>query len=139
MINYHYLIDFSLNNEEHYSSWLDKTCKTENFVISELNFIFCDDSYLLRMNQEFLQHDYYTDIITFDYVLENNISGDLYISIDRIRENAETFKVGFENELTRVMVHGILHLMGYSDKTEIATAEMRAKEEEKLKMFHVEQ
>lgn len=139
MINYHYLIDFKLDNENYYSSWLDKTCKTEDAVIAELNYIFCDDHYLLKMNQEYLQHDYFTDIITFDYAVGKRVCGDLYISIDRVRENAETFNVSFENELRRVMVHGVLHLMGYSDKTPTATAEMRAKEEEKLNLFHVEQ
>jgi len=94
---------------------------------------------LLKINQDYLQHDYLTDIITFDYVSGKNISGDLYISIDRVKENAEDFNVSFDNELKRVMVHGVLHLMGYSDKSETATAEMRVKEEEKIKLFHVEQ
>ena len=139
MINYNYLIDFKLPTETTYDLWITEACKTEGFLIYELNYIFCDDTYLLKINQDYLQHDYLTDIITFDYVSGKNISGDLYISIERIKENAEEFNVSFDNELKRVMVHGVLHLMGYSDKSEAATAEMRAKEEEKIKLFHVEQ
>ena len=139
MINYNYLIDFKLTAETTFDSWITETCKTEGFSIHELNYIFCDDAYLLKINQDYLQHDYLTDIITFDYVSGKNISGDLYISIDRIKENAEEYNVSFDNELKRVMIHGVLHLMGYSDKTDAATAEMRAKEEEKIKLFHVEQ
>lgn len=139
MISYHYLIDFKLEAEVFYSRWITNTCAGEGFAVGELNYIFCDDDYLLKINQEHLQHDYLTDIITFDYVLGTTLSGDLYISIDRLRENAEEFKVTFENELKRVMIHGVLHLMGYSDKTKVATLEMRAKEDEKIKLFHVEQ
>ncbi|WP_419213196.1 rRNA maturation RNase YbeY [Maribacter sp. X9] len=139
MINYNYLMDFKLDKEDVYDVWLKETCKTEGFSINELNYIFCDDDYILKINQDYLQHDYFTDIITFDYVLGTQLSGDLYISIDRIKENAKEFSVTFENELKRVMVHGVLHLMGYSDKTDTATTEMRAKEEEKIKLFHVEQ
>ena len=139
MINYNYLTDFKLTEESSYDSWLKKVCDSEGFKITELNYIFCDDAYLLKINQDYLQHDYLTDIITFDYVLGKHLSADLYISIDRIRENALDFKVAFENELKRVMAHGVLHLMGYTDKTVLATAEMRNKEDEKLKLFHVEQ
>ena len=139
MINYNYLIDFKLVEENKYNSWITVVCKTEGYSIEELNYIFCDDDYLLKINQDYLQHDYLTDIITFDYVSGKKVSGDLYISIDRVKENAKDFNVTFENELKRVMVHGVLHLMGYSDKTETAIAEMRTKEEEKIKLFHVEQ
>jgi rRNA maturation RNase YbeY len=139
MINYNYLIDFKLDTEYFYTLWLTEICKAEGFSLSELNYIFCSDDYLLKINQDYLQHHYLTDIITFDFVLGNNLSGDLYISIDRVKENAKEFNVPFENELKRVMVHGVLHLMGYSDKTDTAIAEMRAKEEEKIKLFHVEQ
>ena len=139
MINYNYLFDFKLDTETNYDLWITEACSTEGFLIHELNYIFCDDDYLLKINQDYLQHDYLTDIITFDYVSGKNVSGDLYISIDRVKENAEEFNASFDNELKRVMIHGVLHLMGYSDKTEAATAEMRAKEEEKIKLFHVEQ
>ncbi|TDS18612.1 rRNA maturation RNase YbeY [Maribacter caenipelagi] len=139
MINYNYLTDFKLVAENNFNSWITESCDTEGFSIIELNYIFCSDDYLLKINQDYLQHDYLTDIITFDYVSGKNVSGDLYISIDRVKENAEEFNVSFDNELKRVMIHGVLHLMGYSDKSDTATAEMRAKEEEKLKLFHVEQ
>ena len=139
MINYNYLFDFKLDTETTYDLWITEVCATEGFLIHELNYIFCDDDYLLKINQDYLQHDFLTDIITFDYVSGKNVSGDLYISIDRVKENAEEFNVSFDNELKRVMIHGVLHLMGYSDKTEAATVEMRAKEEEKIKLFHVEQ
>jgi rRNA maturation RNase YbeY len=139
MINYNYLFDFKLDTETTYDLWITEACTTEGFLIHELNYIFCDDDYLLKINQDYLQHDYLTDIITFDYVSGKNVSGDLYISIDRVKENAKEFNVSFDNELKRVMIHGVLHLMGYSDKTEAATVEMRAKEEEKIKLFHVEQ
>jgi rRNA maturation RNase YbeY len=139
MINYNYLTEFKLEKENIYDSWISQSCKTEGYTIKELNYIFCTDEYLLKINQDYLQHDYLTDIITFDYVSGKSVSGDLYISIDRVKENAEEFNVSFDNELKRVMVHGVLHLMGYSDKSETATTEMRAKEEEKIKLFHVEQ
>ncbi|MGO4919972.1 rRNA maturation RNase YbeY [Maribacter spongiicola] len=139
MINYNYLTEFKLVAEKHFNSWITESCNTEGFSIIELNYIFCSDDYLLKINQDYLQHDYLTDIITFDYVSGKNVSGDLYISIDRVKENAEEFNVSFDNELKRVMIHGVLHLMGYSDKSDTATAEMRAKEEEKIKLFHVEQ
>lgn len=138
MINYNYLTDFELGSETIYDRWIWNSVKSEGYTIGEINYIFCSDDYLLKINQDYLQHDYLTDIITFDYVLGKNISGDLYISIDRVKENAKDFEVPFENELLRVMVHGVLHLMGYSDKTEKATREMRKKEEEKIKLFHVE-
>lgn len=139
MINYNYLTEFKLVAENNFDSWITECCNTEGFSIIELNYIFCSDDYLLKINQDYLQHDYLTDIITFDYVSGKNVSGDLYISIDRVKENADEFNVSFDNELKRVMVHGVLHLMGYSDKSDAATAEMRAKEEEKIKLFHVEQ
>ncbi|MDF4201438.1 rRNA maturation RNase YbeY [Maribacter sp. SA7] len=138
MINYNYLTEFKLVAEKNFDSWITASCNTEGFSIQELNYIFCSDDYLLKINQDYLQHDYLTDIITFDYVSGKNISGDLYISIDRIKENAQEFNVTFDNELKRVMIHGVLHLMGYSDKSDAAIAEMRAKEEEKIKLFHVE-
>ncbi|MDO1512905.1 rRNA maturation RNase YbeY [Maribacter confluentis] len=139
MINFNYLTDFHLNTEELFSNWLSNVCISEGFSIGELNYIFCDDDYLLKINQDYLQHDYLTDIITFDYVEGKTLFGDLYISIDRIKDNANEFNVTFDNELKRVMVHGVLHLMGYSDKTHSAITEMRFKEDEKIKLFHVEQ
>jgi len=98
----------------------------------ELSFVFCSDDYLLKMNKDYLQHDYFTDVITFDYTENNIISGDIFISIDRIKENAKRFNVTFEEELQRVMIHGILHLIGYNDKTEEEQSEMTEKENKYL-------
>ena len=100
-----------------------------------LNCIFCDDTYLHKLNVEFLKHDTYTDIITFDYSVGNELIGDVYISVERVKENAGTFDVTFENELKRVLIHGILHLCGYKDKTAQEADEMRAKENKYLKLL----
>ncbi len=102
--------------------------------VGDINIIFCSDDYLLKMNQQYLEHNYYTDIITFNYVEENTISGDLFISLDRIKENAHKYITEFNKELLRVIFHGILHLIGYNDKTEDEIKEMREKEE-----FYLEQ
>jgi rRNA maturation RNase YbeY len=138
MINLNYELDFELPHVTTYTQWAEACCTVEGFAIGTINFIFCDDAYLLKMNQDYLDHDYYTDIITFDYVQGKVISGDIFISVERVRENADTFGDGFDEELTRVMAHGLLHLMGYKDGTSADQALMRKKEEEKLKMFHVE-
>ncbi|PHK27105.1 rRNA maturation factor, partial [Nostoc linckia z16] len=105
----------------------------------EVNYIFCDDEYLLQKNIEFLDHDTLTDIISFDYTMGNLISGDIFISIERVADNAKDFNVPFEEELRRVMAHGILHYCGYKDKSEQDETIMREKEEEKMLLFHVEQ
>jgi len=100
----------------------------ENKIKGELSFIFCSDNYLLNMNKKYLKHNYYTDVITFDYCENNIVSGDVFISVDRIKENALTYKSSFDKELQRVMIHGVLHLVGYKDKTETQQKEMRDKE-----------
>ena len=112
---------------------------SEGKNLEEVSFIFCDDQYLLKLNQEYLDHDTYTDIISFDNSLGNALAGDIFISVDRVKENASDFGVEFEEELRRVLAHGILHFSGYKDKTEEQASLMRQKEDEKLKMFHVEQ
>ena len=104
----------------------------ENKKEGELSFVFCSDAYLLKMNIDYLKHDFYTDVITFDYTEGDIISGDVFISIERIKENAEKYNVSFENELQRVMIHGVLHLVGYKDKTEEELKQMRKKENEYL-------
>jgi rRNA maturation RNase YbeY len=110
------------------TDWISQTIINEGKTVGEINIIFCNDEYLLKINQEHLTHDYYTDIITFDYSENTLISGDLFISKDRVEENAEEYKVSFENELNRVIIHGILHLIGYNDKSELEIKEMRTKE-----------
>lgn len=116
-------------------SWLKAVIVSEERVPGKLDIILCSDKYLLNINQRFLDHDYYTDIITFDYSEDNVISGELYISFDRVVENAQTYGVGAFEELHRVIVHGVLHLCGYRDKTDSDRRIMRQKENEKLVML----
>lgn len=118
--------------------WMNKVAKTHQCKIEQLDFIFCSDTYLLNINQQFLNHDTYTDIITFDYsnALKNKpktISGEIYISIERVKENAKTFKTNYQDELHRVMIHGVLHLCGFKDKKTSEQAEMRKQEDVALK------
>ena len=110
-------------------NWLINLVTNEQKKAGEINYIFCDDEYLLKVNQDFLQHDYYTDIITFDYVKGKTIAGDIFVSLPRISENAESHSKDFNLELHRVLAHGILHLCGYKDKTEEEIKEMRNKED----------
>tara|TARA_R110000868_G_scaffold143741_3_gene362251 strand:- start:43589 stop:44008 length:420 start_codon:yes stop_codon:yes gene_type:complete len=138
MIEYNYEIDFVLKPESYYSDWLSRIISSETKQLGVLDFIFCSDEYLLDMNMKFLNHDTYTDIITFDYCEGDVVAGDIFISIERVRDNANEFGVNFDEELLRVMAHGVLHLMGYKDKTDMDSDLMRKKEEEKIKLFHVE-
>ena len=108
--------------------WLESIIVAENKKPGDINYIFCDDDYLLKINQDYLQHDYYTDIITFDYVKGKNISGDIFVSLPRISDNASSLSKDFDEEFCRVLAHGILHLCGYTDKTEEQQQEMRIKE-----------
>ena len=114
---------------EFFISWLSDCCDSEGKSLEEVNLIFCSDEYLLQKNIEFLQHDYYTDIITFDYCQGDLIMGDLFISKDRVIDNAQTNGVSFDNELNRVIVHGVLHLCGYKDKSVDEEKLMRSKED----------
>ncbi|UPT72057.1 MAG: rRNA maturation RNase YbeY [Flavobacterium sp. JAD_PAG50586_2] len=137
MISFNYELDFKLEDETAYSDWISKVISSENKHEGEINYIFCDDDYLIELNQQYLSHDTLTDIISFDYSEGNHLQGDIFISIERVRENAEDFKVPFNEELKRVLVHGVLHYCGYKDKSEEDEKLMRQKEEEKMKMFHV--
>tara|TARA_B110000305_G_scaffold145934_1_gene162113 strand:+ start:337 stop:768 length:432 start_codon:yes stop_codon:yes gene_type:complete len=128
-------IPFVLEGENRTSIWLTKLVESHEKKVGELNYIFCSDDYLLKMNQEHLNHDYFTDIITFDYCEKDLVSGDLFISIDRTKENAKTFGKTQINELNRVIAHGLLHLLGFNDKTAEDIAEMRSMEEEALNML----
>ena len=114
-------------------SWIKSVAEKRGFKVGEISYIFCSDDYLLDINKTYLKHDFYTDIITFDYTDATKISGDLYISIDRIRDNAQELNLSFEQELHRVIIHGVLHLLGLKDKTEEDAKEMRKAEEECLK------
>ena len=114
--------------------WLLDVVRSEKSELVAVNFIFCSDRYLTRMNVQYLAHDTFTDVITFDYGNPSAIQGDVFISIERVRENAKKFETDFDKELHRVMVHGILHLIGYSDKTKGAKALMRKKEDAYLSL-----
>lgn len=138
MISFNYETDFQLDNETLYSDWISKVILTENKKEGEINYIFCDDEFILNINKQYLSHDYYTDIISFDYSVGNELHGDIFVSVERVMENAEDFNVTFGEELKRVIIHGILHYCGYKDKSEDDEVVMRNKEDEKIKLFHVE-
>ena len=138
MIDFHYEADFIIEDETKFADWIGRLVMSEGRCYSQLDFIFCDDEYLLKINQDYLNHDTYTDIITFPYEDMNGLAGDIFISVDRVRYNALEFRVDFDTELKRVMAHGVLHLIGFGDKSEEEALLMRAKEDEKIKLFHVE-
>lgn len=135
MINFNYETDFSLNNEEEISIWINETIVSENHILDEINYVFCDDDYLCKLNIEFLNHDTLTDIISFDYSVGKNIQGDIFISVERVVDNAKDFGVSFEEELHRVIIHGVLHYCGYKDKTDDDAKVMREKENHYLKLL----
>jgi rRNA maturation RNase YbeY len=139
MINFNYENEFTLDNEAAITSWLSQVIVSENKKEGEINYIFCDDEYLHKINVEYLDHDTLTDVISFDYTMGNEISGDCFISVERVKDNAADFNVSFDEELRRVIVHGLLHYCGYKDKTEADEVIMRSKEDEKLLLFHVKQ
>lgn len=118
-----------------YISWLEDLISNEEKKIGSINYIFCDDEYLLKVNQDYLQHDYYTDIITFDNVKGKTIAGEIFVSLQRVSDNASTLSKDYEEELRRVLAHGVLHLCGYKDKSEQEAAKMRNKEDFYLKRF----
>ena len=123
-------ISFILTNEQQSVVWIDAVLSKEEQHAKTINYIFCSDSYLLKFNQEYLSHDTLTDIITFDNSEEKGkIEADIFISIDRVKENAHSLEKEFDQELHRVIIHGLLHLLGYNDKTEVDKAEMRKKED----------
>lgn len=121
-------ISFQLKGKVLNNRWLKLVCESEIKQLAQVNIIFCSDNYILDVNVKYLHHDYFTDIITFDYCEKDKISGDLFISIDSVKDNAEHYKVDFNEELDRVMVHGILHLIGYDDHSPEDIDVMRAKE-----------
>lgn len=116
-------------------SWVISTAKNEGFSVGELSFIFCDDKYLHKINLEFLNHDTLTDIITFDYSSEDEIAGEIYISIDRVNENAKSFNQDTAQEIRRIIIHGVLHLLGYKDKSLEEKTQMTSKEDYYLSLL----
>ena len=139
IINFYSENDFEFQEDKSYDSWIRKVISSEGKQLGEINYIFCDDDYLYKINLKFLDHDTYTDIISFDNSEGDELNGDIFISTDRVTENAKEYNVDFSEELKRVIIHGILHLCGYGDKTESEAALMRQKEDEKIALFHVEQ
>jgi probable rRNA maturation factor len=139
MIEFNYETDFELENEEVYISWLSNIISSHQKTTGAISFIFSDDDYLHQINVEYLNHDTLTDIISFDYTEEDVISGDVFISIERVKENAIDFKVDFHTELLRVLSHGILHFLGFKDKSDDDARLMRIKEDESIQLFHVKQ
>ena len=136
MISFNYEIEFKISNEEELSEWISSVISSEECREGDINYIFCDDYYLHKLNVEFLNHDTLTDIISFDYTVGKELHGDVFISIERVRDNAKDFEVSFDDELNRVLVHGVLHYCGYKDKSEDDAKEMRAKENHYLSQLN---
>jgi rRNA maturation RNase YbeY len=128
----------SLGIDQSHANWLLKVANSFNYDITELNYTFMSDDDLLELNKEYLQHDFYTDIITFDNTIGKTISADIAISVDRVKENSKSLEVTFDEELKRVMVHGLLHCIGFKDNSQEEKEQMRLVESDMLKMFHVE-
>ena len=132
MINFNYETDFKLHSEEAIANWIVETIRLENHKLEEINYVFCNDEYLHKLNVEFLNHDTLTDIISFDYSIGKIVQGDIFISIERVADNAKDFNVPFEDELHRVIIHGVLHYCGYKDKSDSEMALMMKKENQYL-------
>ena len=137
MITFHYDTSFILNHEKEIIQWIKKVIEEEGYRTGEINYIFCDDRALNKINVSFLRHDNYTDIVSFDYTVKNVVNGDMYISVDRVKENALKYNVTFANEMHRVMIHGALHCLGYKDKTKEEISTMRAKEDKTISMLMI--
>ncbi|SFI29166.1 rRNA maturation RNase YbeY [Halpernia frigidisoli] len=135
MINYFFENTDPIEISEKISPWLNDLITSENKKLGEITFIFADDEYVLKVNQDYLKHDFYTDVITFDYVKGKIISGDIFVSLHRISDNAKMLDKDFEKEFLRVLAHGILHLCGYKDKSEEEISLMREKEDHYINLF----
>jgi probable rRNA maturation factor len=136
VIDFNYETDFKLFNETQLINWILSCIENDNFKGGKINYIFCNDAYLHKLNVEFLQHDTYTDIISFDNTLGKIINGDIFISVERVKENAATYTSSFDVELHRVMIHGVLHYMGYKDKSNEEKQRMREKENQCLRLLN---
>lgn len=133
MISFSYETNFSLDSEPQLTNWIQDTIISEQHRLGDLQYVFCNDAYLLKLNQEFLNHDTLTDIISFDYCVGKIIHGEIFISVDRVKENAKTYQVSFNEELHRVIIHGVLHYCGYQDKSPNDSQVMTEKENYYLK------
>ena len=129
-------LDFELEDKAKVKKWISEVVTAQGKKVGKIGYLFCDDAYLIEANRTYLNHDTYTDIITFDYVVGDIISGDIMICVERVKENASQFNTSFEQELHRVIIHGVLHLLGQKDKTESEAAEMRKKEEAALVLWN---
>ena len=138
-IDFNYQTDFELSDEAVYIRWVNRCLEDEGFTTGDISYFFLSDEALLEINKSELNHDYLTDIITFDLSMGKLISAEIYISVDRVRDNAKELAVSFDDEMRRVLIHGVLHCMGFKDKSEEESRVMRKKEEEKMQLFHVEQ
>lgn len=128
-------VRFDLRGRQRLRAWIEQVVRNADKRVGEIGYVFCSDDHLLTVNRQFLNHDTYTDIITFDYVSGDMVSGDIIISVDRVRENAKQMNLPFSEELHRVMIHGVLHLLGQGDKSERESKEMRAKENVALQLL----
>lgn len=137
-INFEFTTDFLLEDENLYVDWIANCIQALGFNFTELNYQFCSDEELFKINKEHLNHDTYTDIITFDHSIGNTLQADIFISVERVRDNAVQLQTLFEDEIKRVMIHGVLHCCGFADKTDEEQASMRKKEDECIRLFHVE-
>ncbi|HMQ43718.1 MAG TPA: rRNA maturation RNase YbeY [Mariniflexile sp.] len=135
MINFNYETNFPLPDESRLSNWIINVISEEGCILDEINYIFCDDAFLLKLNVEYLNHDTLTDIISFDNSIGKIIQGDIFISIERVADNAKDFNVSLQEELHRVMVHGVLHFCGYKDKSESESMLMQQKENHYIKQL----
>lgn len=135
MITFNFETLFEFKKTTHLEDWVAKVVDNHGFTIGEINFIFCDDAYLHKLNVDFLQHDTLTDVISFDNTIGKLIRGDIYISIERVADNAKDYSVSFDKELHRVMIHGVLHYIGFKDKTVLEKKQMTAAEDEALTLL----
>ncbi|NCT10587.1 MAG: rRNA maturation RNase YbeY [Flavobacteriia bacterium] len=136
MITFNYETEFEISNESILENWIDTIISNNDCETGELNFIFCDDEYLYKLNVEFLNHDTFTDVISFDNTLGKLISGDIFISVERVRENAKEYNATFDDELHRVLIHGVLHLLGFKDKSPEDEKMMRSQENDALSFLN---
>lgn len=135
MIEFFSKTEFTLPESDKHAEWIKAIIEASGFSLGEITYVFCDDDYLHKINVDYLNHDTLTDIISFDYSLGKQVNGEIYISVERVRDNASEFNEPFEIELKRVIIHGILHLLGHKDKTPEEEAQMRQKEDEAIAIF----
>lgn len=129
-------IKFVLKEKRKISKWINDVIKSHQKKLGNVSYIFCSNEYILELNQKYLNHNYFTDIITFDYCSDNIVEGDIFISVDTVLDNSHRFKTNFNDELLRVIIHGVLHLVGFSDKTAKQQKQMRVLEDEALSIFY---